>query len=200
MIEPEAKLAEPARVRIEPDPRDHQMLLYRVARGDRAALASLYAEFAPLMLGLAFRIVRDNKDAEDLIHDVFVEAWKRAGDYDPARATVKSWLLMMVRSRSLDRVRSAHYRQVTSVASVPDVAATSNDVELGERDRLHGALMRLTPEQRAVLELGYFEGLSSREIASVLGVPIGTVKSRVAAALSQLRVLLGQSGESAGQS
>lgn len=197
MTEPRGEAQGPAHGRT-PVVESDQECLYRIARGDRAALAQLYTAFAPLMLGLAVRIIRDPKEAEDLIHDVFVEAWKRAGDYDPTRASVKAWLLMMVRSRALDRLRSARAKQVTLVAAVPEVEVLS-DGTAGERGQLHGALARLTPEQRSVLELGYFQGLSSQEIATTLGVPIGTVKSRVAAALGHLRVMLGHSGESAGQ-
>lgn len=183
-----------------PSLHDEQACLYRIARGDRQALAQLYTAFAPLMMGLAVRIIRDPKEAEDLLHDVFVEAWRRAGDYDPTRSSVKAWLLMMVRSRALDRVRSARARQVTLVAAVPDVEVATSDGNLGERGQLQGALERLSPEQRSVLELGYFQGLSSQEIAATLGVPVGTVKSRVAAALNHLRAMLDHSGESLGQS
>jgi RNA polymerase sigma-70 factor, ECF subfamily len=200
MIEAEAELQSQPREQSAPPAQAEQACLYRVARGDRAALSQLYTTFAPMMMGLAERIMRDPKEAEDLIHDVFVEAWRRAGDYDPTRSSVKAWLLMMVRSRALDRLRSARAKQITLVAVVPEVEAVTNDSELCERGQLHVALSRLTPEQRSVLELGYFQGLSSQEIASALGVPLGTVKSRVAAALGHLRVMLGHSGESTGKS
>lgn len=172
-----------------------QELLYRVARGDRAALAQLYALHAGLMLGLAMRILRDRKEAEDLLHDAFVETWKRAGEYDPARASVKGWLLMLVRSRCLDQVRSARVRRVTLVDTIPDEQVVPADKRVGERGQLYGALDRLGAEQRHVLELGYFQGLSSQEIADTLGLPLGTVKSRVAAALSHLRALIGPDAE-----
>lgn len=199
MMKAETEVQSPANGASAVQSWDDKDCLYRVARGDRSALAQLYAAFAPVMLGLACRIVRDHKEAEDVIHDVFVEAWKRAGDYDPSRSSVKAWLLMMVRSRALDRVRSARAKHVTLVAALPEGAQVAAETNLGERRQLHGALARLTMEQQSVLELGYFQGLSSREIANVLGIPIGTVKSRVAAALGQLRDMLGSPGESAEQ-
>lgn len=195
MTDTAAKVPDPSPKPHSEPPSLEQELLYRVARGDRAALAQLYALHAGLMLGLAMRILRDGKEAEDLLHDVFVETWKRAGEYDPSRASVKGWLLMLVRSRCLDQLRSARVRRVTLVDSVPDDQVTAIDKRVGERGQLYGALDQLGADQRHVLELGYFQGLSSQEIADTLGVPIGTVKSRVAAALSNLRALIGPSAE-----
>lgn len=195
MTDMPANTAKSAPTVVSGPPGIEQELLYRVARGDRPALAQLYAMHASLMLGLAMRILRDKKEAEDLLHDVFVETWKRAGEYDPTRASVKGWLLMLVRCRCLDQVRSARVRRVTLVDAVPDDQLVVTDKRVGERGQLYGALDRLGADQRHVLELGYFQGLSSQEIADTLGVPIGTVKSRVAAALSNLRALIGPDAE-----
>jgi RNA polymerase sigma-70 factor (ECF subfamily) len=176
---------------------DDVALVHAMARGDAAALALLYDRYAGYMLALAQRIVGRGAEAEDVIHDVFLEAWRHAANYDSARGSVKSWLLLRTRSRCLDVQKSARVsRQVTGLddswlaelgnASV-DGAATP------DRARIRKVLVALPPEQREVLLLGYFEGLSSSEIAERVGVPVGTVKSRVAAALAALRVAFSDS-------
>src|SRR5690606_37354586 len=138
------------------------------------------------------RILGSRREAEDILHDVFVEVWKRASDFDANRGSVKTWLAMRMRCRCLDRVRSAGYsraRPLSHAGEPPSEApppTASSDAET-----LRGALDELPEEQRTVLLLGYFEGLSSREIAERTGVPVGTVKSRVAAAMAKLRATLG---------
>lgn len=165
-----------------------------MARGDSAALAELYDRYAGTMLALAQRVVGRGAEAEDIIHDVFLETWRHAADYDVARGTVKAWLLLRTRSRSLDVQKSA---RVSKQASGLDDAWLSRlgdpnrDTTAGvDQARVRRVLAQLSPEQREVLLLGYFEGLSSSEIAERVGVPIGTVKSRVAAALAALRSAL----------
>ena len=167
--------------------------IVRVVRGDTAALGSLYDRHAPQMLAVATRILRSPREAEDLVHDVFVEVWKRAGDYDPRRGSVRGWLLLRVRSRSLDRVRSAGWSRGRSLVEERDGGSVDADDTEGATDHraVRRALSELPEEQRTVLMLGYFEGLSSSEIATRTGVPIGTVKSRVAAAMTKLRSAMG---------
>lgn len=164
-----------------------QDLLYAVARGDRAALADLYRLHAGRMFALAIHMLKDRREAEDLVHDVFVEAWQHSGDYDCRRGSVRAWLLMRLRSRALDRRRSTRARQVALVADFDDMRGEDAFHDAPDHGRMRSALLSLTAHQRAVLELGYFRGLSSQEIADHLGIPIGTVKSRVSAALVQLR-------------
>jgi RNA polymerase sigma-70 factor (ECF subfamily) len=171
-----------------------EALVRAIATGDTRALATLYDRHAPLMLGLARRIVGGKPEAEDIVHDVFVEAWRRAADYDESRGSVKAWLLLRTRSRAIDFRKSAGVARTvptgdnTWLASLIDPRA--DDSEAPDRARVRSVLAALNIEQREVLLLGYFEGLSSSEIASKLGIPIGTVKSRVAAALSALRQAL----------
>lgn len=176
---------------------DDVAIVQAMARGDSAALALLYDRYSGNMLALAQRIVGRGAEAEDVIHDVFLEAWRHAADYDHARGSVKSWLLLRTRSRSLDLQKSARVsKQVSSFddAWVADLADPSRDTAAGaDQTRIRQVLAALPPEQREVLLLGYFEGLSSSEIAERVGVPLGTVKSRVAAALSALRSALSDS-------
>lgn len=166
-------------------------LVRSVAKGDRAALAQLYDRFAPILLAVATRILGERREAEDLLHDVFLEVWRQAADYDAARGSVRAWIMIRLRSRALDRRKSAGVAR-----SVPlDAAEHVDDREVGGEDPTFGpdraairrALATLPEEQRTVLELGYFEGLSSSEIAARIEAPVGTVKSRVAAALAKLR-------------
>jgi len=165
-------------------------LIRRVAGGDRAALGILYDRYAGVLLAVARRVVGDAREAEDLLHDVVLEVWRSAGDYDEARGSVRAWILMRMRSRALDRRKAPRVsRQVVMTAEAME-GALSEDAEahwVPDRSRVRLALAQLPPEQRAVLELGYYEGLSSTEIAVRVAAPVGTVKSRVAAALAKLR-------------
>lgn len=164
-------------------------LVARMARGDRAALAELYERHGGLLLGLALRIVRDRREAEDLLHDVFLEAWRAAKDFDPKRGRVRTWLTIRMRSRALDLQKSARVSRNTGDVGLDlvadDAARTSPD-----HARVRAALAALAPDQRKVLELAYFDGLSCTEIAARVSIPVGTVKSRLAAGLHRLRAQL----------
>ena len=167
---------------------DDSLELERAQAGDGAALARLYDRHASAMLGLAVRFLRDTEDAEDLVHDVFVEAWQRAGTYDPKRASVRAWLLIKVRSRALDRLR--HSRLVAAKQVTLTTEPTSAEpLQAREADhtRAWTALTALNEPQREVLELAYFAGLTCRQIAARRNLPEGTVKSRLAAGMAQLR-------------
>lgn len=173
-------------------------LLARVADGDRQSLARLYDRYAAGLLAIGQRLLKDVREAEDLLHDVFLEVWRQAADYDPARGSVRGWLLLRMRSRALDRLKSAGARRVVSIEERPldeePRAAGHDPTGALDGERLRRALAELPPQQREVLELGYFEGLSSSEIAARIAAPIGTVKSRVAAALSTLRAGIDKRG------
>ena len=175
-------------------PETDEALVSAIAQGDTRALSALYDRHAPLMLGLARRIVGGKPEAEDIVHDVFIEAWRRAADYDENRGSVKAWLLLRTRSRAIDFRKSAGVSRTVSAGDGSWLAALvdprSDDSEAPDRARLRRVVSSLNVEQREVLLLGYFEGLSSSEIATRVGIPIGTVKSRVAAALNALRLVL----------
>src|SRR5688500_2101087 len=155
-------------------------------RGDRDVLAKIYERHSGVLLGLAMRIVRERREAEDLLHDVLLEAWRAAKDFDPKRGRVRTWLAIRMRSRALDLQKSARVSRNAGDSGlellVDDTAATSPD-----HARVRKALDDLGPEQRQVLALAYFEGLSCTEIAARIEIPVGTVKSRIAAGLDRLR-------------
>ena len=168
------------------DDADDVELVAAMARGDREALATLYERHSALLLGLAMRIVREKREAEDLLHDVFLEAWRSAKDFDPKRGRVRTWLAIRMRSRALDLQKSARVSRNAGDGGletvVDDADGTSPD-----HAKLRGALAEIGTDQRRVLELAYFEGLSCTEIAERVGIPVGTVKSRIAAGLDRLR-------------
>jgi RNA polymerase sigma-70 factor, ECF subfamily len=170
-------------------PSDAQ-LISAVAAGDRGALAELYDRHASTLMAVGLRMLGERREVEDIVHDVFMEAWRAAGTYDPTRASVRTWLVMRMRSRALDRRKSAGYarRVPLDPARAERLPGLADDPESGaDREVVRRVLATLPPEQRMVLELAYFEGLSSTEIAARAGTPVGTVKSRVAAALAKLR-------------
>lgn len=173
----------------------------KVARGDERAFGELFRRYAPNALGIATRVLGDRVLAEEVVQEVFVSLWKRAGQYDGGRGTVRSWLLAQAHHRAVDVVRreEAERRRTTSTfaqaAPVPDAEDVIEDAWLADRRRrVLAALPALPPEQRAVLEKTYYDGLTQAQAAEALGVPLGTVKSRTVAAMKRLRDTLGHRG------
>jgi RNA polymerase sigma-70 factor (ECF subfamily) len=174
------------------DPVQDRKLMSAVESGDRYALADLYDRHAPAMLGVAARILRDRRDAEDLVHDVFVEAWRKAASFSSERGSVRTWLLVRTRSRAIDRLRNLEvarrHAKTEQLTPSDDVAALALDPSATpDQQRAREALAGLPETQRVVLELAYFEGLTCSEIATRCGAPIGTVKSRLSAGIRELR-------------
>jgi RNA polymerase sigma-70 factor (ECF subfamily) len=173
-----------------PDDDDDAALVRAMAAGDRDALARLYERHSGILLGLALRIVKERREAEDLLHDVFLEAWRSAKDFDPKRGRVRTWLAIRMRSRALDHQKSARVSRNAGDAGL-ELVADDGQRTTPDHARVRAALGTLAAEQRRVLELAYFDGLSCSEIAERIAIPIGTVKSRLAAALARLREGLG---------
>jgi RNA polymerase sigma-70 factor (ECF subfamily) len=176
---------------------EDEQLVRAAAAGDREALGALYDRFAPSMLAVAQRILGGRRDAEDVVQDVFLEAWHRARYYDRERGTVRTWLMLRLRSRALDRLRSTRRTAGTSLddaGALQQPNAQDDVASAPDGQVLHKALAELPDEQRAVLELGYFSGYTCAEIAARLELPIGTVKSRMSRAVAHLRTQL-QPGE-----
>ena len=162
-------------------------LISDLRRQDMTALEKLYDRHSPRMLGAALRILNNRRDAEDLVHDVFLEAWQNVQGYDPRRGSPITWLLTRLRSRAIDRLRSLELARRHAMApNLQDAPASGGDHE-GVATRCRAAIAGLSQAQRTVLELGYFRGLTCTEIAVHCDLPIGTVKSRLSAALATLR-------------
>lgn len=170
---------------------DHD-LLRRVAAGDRDAFAGLYDRYAPRMLGLIVRIIGNRTEAEDVLQDAMLQVWGSAGRYDPARSPADAWLLLIARSRAVDRLRK---RAVPTVGEVPEpttpaVDPTGELVHKEEAAQARTALDRLPPEQREPVCLAFYHGLTHEQVAARLGQPLGTVKTRIRLGLIRLRDLI----------
>ena len=173
----------------------------QLAEGQQNALMALYDETNSLVYTLALRILGDATEAEEITLDVYVQVWQNATRYDASRGTVPAWLITMARSRAIDRVRlrTNRARHEESRAVFPDFAAVQPTPEqgilIGQQQLLvRSAVAALPAEQREVIELAYFSGLSQQEMAARLGQPLGTIKTRIRLAMQKLRkqlVMLG---------
>ena len=168
-------------------PPDADTLPTRMAGGDQAALAELYDRYAGLVYGLALRIVRERADAEDVVQEVFAQAWRQAARWDRARGTAEAWICVMARSRALDRVRRRTARREEPEESAP----TPGRIPRHEENlAVRAALSGLSVDQRVALELAYYDGLTQVEIAERLGEPLGTIKTRMRTGMLRLREAL----------
>lgn len=158
-------------------------LFQRLAEGDARALAAIYDRYAGFAYGLALRILRDRLEAEDAVQEAFVQLWRQADRYQPSRGSPAAWLCTIVRTRALDRVRRRASRR-----EQPEPPAVAGDVtDAAAVLTVRKALQALSEDQRRALELAYYEGLTQSEIAHRLGEPLGTVKTRIRAAMMRLR-------------
>lgn len=172
-------------------------LVRRMAAGDESALGALYDRHATLLHSVALRIVGDPDDAEEVVEEAFWQAWRQAARYEPGRGAISTWLVMICRTRAVDRVRARRRFAAERWDELPDAASTGgdpapatplDDAEAGELRRMVAEVMAaLPPEQRETVELAYFGGMSQTEIAGVTGQPLGTVKTRARLALGKLR-------------
>jgi RNA polymerase sigma factor (sigma-70 family) len=178
-----------------------EALVALVARGDEDALAELYDRVGRIAYGLALRILRDERHAEDAVQEAFLQVWRRAGTFRPERAKASTWVLTLVHRRAVDLVRREERRQAepfTDDAGAVLEAAEQTDEAAWlrfERERVQAALRQLPDLQREALELAYYGGFSQSELAQRLGVPLGTIKSRMFAGLARLRELLDESAQ-----
>jgi RNA polymerase sigma-70 factor (ECF subfamily) len=175
-------------------------LIRRVAAGDVEAMGELYDRHSPMLLPIALRIVRDRTEAEDILHDAFIAVSERASQYVEARGSVVAWLVTLMRNLSIDRTRRSGRRQAIArdfLSNEPPPSERSPEglmYDAVERAKIRRAIASLPEAQRETLELAFFEGLSYPEIAERKNVPLGTVKSRAARALSTLHAVLASEG------
>jgi RNA polymerase sigma factor (sigma-70 family) len=177
-----------------------EALVALVARSDEGALAELYDRVGRVAYGLAFRVLRDERLAEDAVQEAFLGVWRTAAGFRAERAKASTWILTIVHRRAVDLVRREERRRTEPLDDVTRDAATSESAEdaawLGfERERVQGALRELPDGQREAIELAYYGGYSQSELAERLGVPLGTIKSRMFAGLARLRELLDDRAE-----
>ncbi len=172
-------------------------LLRACGRGDETAFARLYDATASRVVGLAVRVVRDPAQAEEVAQEAFLEIWRTAGRFDPAKGSPLGWLLTIVHRKAVDRVRSAEastrrdttYHQQNHPVE-HDSTAEAAQASLEAR-RVRQALTSLTPVQREALELAYFGGYTHTEVATMLELPVGTAKTRIRDGLIRLRDTMG---------
>lgn len=162
-------------------------LVARAAAGHADSIGELFDRHAGRMKSLALRIVRAAEEAEDVVQEVFVQAWQQAGRFDPRRGNVLAWLSIMTRSRALDRWRRRATRRESGVSEAHELEAPAARGDAAEGWATRTALDALPRDQRELLELAYWEGLSQSEIAHRLGLPLGTVKTRMRTGLKTLR-------------
>lgn len=178
-------------------------LLDRLARGDTAALESLYDRHGGYVYAVAVRVLGQGEEAEEVTQDVFWQLWKKKLLYDPARGRFSTWLFAVTRNRCIDRLRRQKRRPVTEPLSLEQqpLAASSPEESAYHGERrglLLEALAALPPPQRQALELCFFRGLTHQEAASQLGEPLGTLKSRIKLGLAKVRERLRASESSIG--
>ena len=172
-------------------------LLQAIARGDEASLARLYDQYRVILFGLLVRILNSREEAEDVLQEVFLQVWRRAGDFDEERGRPFTWLVTLARSRAIDRLRVLASRQRLADSAAQEVTGEASDavadtLHAEQREIVARALATLPEEQRRTLKLAYFEGLTQSEIATQLGTPLGTVKTRMRTGMMKLRELLGE--------
>jgi RNA polymerase sigma-70 factor (ECF subfamily) len=169
-----------------------------VARSDQEALGELYDRFGRVAYGLALRVLRDEKLAEDAVQEGFLAAWRNADRFLPERGKASTWLLTLVHRRAVDLVRREDSRRAEPIAEDAAAGASrsaEDDAWLRfERERVQSALQQLPDQQREALELAYYGGFTQTELAERLGQPIGTIKSRMFTGLARLRELLAEPG------
>ncbi len=174
-------------------------LIRAIAGGSSEALGRLYDRHSAVVYGLARRIVARLEDAEEVVQDVFSQVWREAARYERGRATVAGWLVMLTRTRAIDRVRARKARPDLQAGVAPESAPPAVSTErnpeqatIASEDarQVARALTRLTPDQRALVDLAYYKGLTHSEIAEETGVPLGTVKTRLRSAMATLREAL----------
>ena len=180
-----------------PDPTIALHLIQQVAKQDRDAFSQLYDRFSTLVFTLAMRMLKARSDAEDLLQEVFVQVWRQAQNYSAERGSPEAWIINIARSRAIDKIRSIRRMQKSFVLTDDPARAESPDnvessaVESETRLTMNSALANLPDQQRKVLELAYFDGLTQNEIADRLAEPLGTVKTRMRSGIQKLREILG---------
>ena len=186
----------------EPDDRTVELdLLARITKRERAAFEELYTRYSNILYATAMKFLKEDADAQDVVQDVFIQIWDKAKLYDPAKGKPLTWALTMTRNRSIDRIRAIQRRtrlrddfeKETVADESTGIREALSGVDASERTQiLRDAVARLSPEQRKVIDLAFFGGLTQSEIADRLGEPLGTVKARARRGLMKLKEHLGE--------
>ena len=186
----------------EPDDRTVELdLLARITKRERAAFEQLYTRYSNILYATAMKFLKEDADAQDVVQDVFIQIWDKAKLYDPAKGKPLTWALTMTRNRSIDRIRAIQRRtrlrddfeKETVADESAGIREALSGVDASEKTQiLRDAVARLSPEQRKVIDLAFFGGLTQSEIADRLGESLGTVKARARRGLMKLKEHLGE--------
>jgi RNA polymerase sigma-70 factor, ECF subfamily len=165
-------------------------LIQRIVQRDESALAALYDRYALMLSSVLMRILRDTQAAEEILQDIFFQLWRTASQFDSARGSLAGWLIVIARNRAISRLRRHNPSEGDELNENAVAAPVNLDNIVAQREllgRVQGALDSLPKEQRAVLELAYFQGMTHSEIARHTGDPLGTVKTRLRSAVETLK-------------
>jgi len=173
-------------------PESDEQLVGRVGAGEVSAFSSLYARYAPRIQALLLKLLKNRQQVDDVLQETFWQVWRSASDYDPARATAAAWMLLIARSRAIDAIRREARTKVPTLSSDPvvrhDPSLAIQALELAENIR--SAILQLDPNQQQAIYLSYYCGLPQQMISHELQIPLGTVKTRMRAAMMKLRGIL----------
>ena len=190
---------------MQPEPAQEKdvALLEAIAARDEVALGQLYDRYRAILFGLLMRILNNREEAEDVLQEVFLQVWRKAADFDESRGRPFTWLVTLARSRGIDRLRTLAARERVAEAGAREPSEEVSDAATDafkseQRGLVSDALAKLPDEQKRPIMLAYFEGLTQSEIATSLGAPLGTVKTRMRTGMIRLRELLAGQGESFG--
>lgn len=181
----------------EPAPTNHEELIQSIASGDEAAFEALYDDVSARVFGLIRRVLRDESQCEEVLQEVFVEVWQQAARYDADRGRAVSWIMVMAHRRAVDRVRASQSSRDRDLRQgAKEFEESYDDVQDTVETRLEGervqsALQNLSDAQRKAIELAYYGGYTHQEVAKLLEVPVGTVKTRIRDGMIRLRDQLG---------
>jgi RNA polymerase sigma-70 factor (ECF subfamily) len=193
---PTAPMHEPVRT-MKSEDSENTALLLRIAQADEKAFAELYDRFSRGLFSLVYKILRDEREAEDVLQEGFTQIWKKASTFDGTRSSAFTWAVMIMRNKAIDHIR-ARQRQTRLIESATqEFSAGIDGAEDGEvfnneqRGIVRAALAKIPEEQRQAIDLAFFSGLTQQQISEKLGEPLGTVKARIRRGLLKLRDLLG---------
>jgi RNA polymerase sigma-70 factor, ECF subfamily len=168
-------------------------LIDRIIQREETALETLYDRYAGMLSSVLNRILSDTQAAEEILQDIFYQLWRRASEFDASRGSLAGWLMVIARNRAISQLR--HHNPAAGEELVENTVSLSFNLESAVAqkellDKVKGAIEALPKEQRAIVELAYFEGLTHSEIAERMGDPLGTVKTRLRTALETLKRVL----------
>ena len=182
------------------DSDEELLLLERISNGEEDALSELYDMYSAIIYSLIIKIVKNNEEAEDLMQSLFIKIWERASSFDRTKGNVYSWLTALARNSAIDKIRSKQYKtnrdnlaeiDEAEIFGIKEGLTGIDSAIINERTQyVSKALEEIPVEQRAVIKLAYFEGLTQSEMAEALSIPLGTVKTRMRQALIKLEKIL----------